>query len=114
MTGSLIGSLAGPLHAEMAALEGAVGASTAGKELEDQLLFVDDIKRVLPRGFSAVVLVATPEHLGDPRVLLGFWFSHLFIPATSQVVDGCCRSRNRRDGFILSQAIPSGRCDLHL
>lgn len=61
MTGYLIGSLVGPLHAEMAALEGSMQARGLGDALEDKLLHVDDIKQVLPRGSSALVLVASPE-----------------------------------------------------
>jgi uncharacterized membrane protein len=61
MTGYLIGSLVGPLHAEMAALEGSMQARGLGEALEDKLLHVDDIKQVLPRGSSALVLVASPE-----------------------------------------------------
>jgi uncharacterized membrane protein len=61
MTGYLIGSLVGPLHAEMAALEGSIRARGLGDALEDKLLHVDDIKQVLPRGSSALVLVASPE-----------------------------------------------------
>jgi uncharacterized membrane protein len=61
MTGYLIGSLVGPLHAEMAALEGTMRAESAAGALENKLMRVDDIKQVLPRGFSALVLVATRE-----------------------------------------------------
>jgi len=61
MTGYLVGSLIGPLHADMAAMEGATRGRAAGKELGDKLMFVDEIKQVLPRGSSALVLVATPE-----------------------------------------------------
>lgn len=35
-------------------------ARALGGALEDKLLRVDDIKQVLPRGSSALVLVATP------------------------------------------------------
>jgi uncharacterized membrane protein len=61
MTGYLIGSLVGPLHAEMAALEAASQARSLGDALEDKLLHVDEIKQILPRGSSALVLVATPD-----------------------------------------------------
>jgi uncharacterized membrane protein len=61
MTGYLIGSLVGPLHADMAALEGTERARSAANALENKLMFIDDIKRVLPRGSSALVLVATPD-----------------------------------------------------
>lgn len=61
MTGYLIGSLVGPLHADMAALEGAARARSAGKAVGDKIMFVDEIKQVLPRGSSAIVLVASPE-----------------------------------------------------
>src|SRR5262249_41177509 len=58
MTGYLVGSLVGPLHAEMAALEAGGRASSATKTLEGKLMRVDDIKEILPRGSSAIVLIA--------------------------------------------------------
>jgi len=61
MTGYLIGSLVGPLHAEMTALEASSQARALGGALEDKLLHVDDIKRFLPRGTSALVLVARSD-----------------------------------------------------
>ena len=61
MTGYLIGSLVGPLHADMALMEGELRAQRAGKTLENKLLRTDDIKSVLPRGSSALVLIAAPE-----------------------------------------------------
>jgi uncharacterized membrane protein len=60
MTGYLIGSLVGPLHADMAMMEGELRAQRAGKTVEDKLLRTDDIKSVLPRGSSALVLIAAP------------------------------------------------------
>jgi uncharacterized membrane protein len=60
MTGYLIGSLVGPMHADMAAMSGLVRGTSAGKALEKQLLNIDDIKSVLPRNSSALVLIATP------------------------------------------------------
>jgi uncharacterized membrane protein len=61
MTGYMIGSLVGPLHADMAALEGANRASYAAQAIEDKLMFVDEIKQMLPRGSSALVLVASED-----------------------------------------------------
>jgi uncharacterized membrane protein len=61
LTGYLVGSLVGPLHADMAAMEGSARAASAAKGLQDRLMHVDDIKEMLPRGFSALVLIATPE-----------------------------------------------------
>jgi uncharacterized membrane protein len=60
-TGYFVGSLFGPLSRDMAALGGAADATSVAKSLEKQLLRVDDIRRVLPRGSSALVLVATPD-----------------------------------------------------
>jgi len=61
MTGHLIGSLVGPLHADMAMLEGELRAQRAGEALEKKLLRIDEIKNALPRGSSALVLIAAPE-----------------------------------------------------
>jgi uncharacterized membrane protein len=61
MTGYLLGSLVGPLHAEMAAMQGELRAASEGRKLEKQYLRIDEIKSVLPRGSSALVLIATPE-----------------------------------------------------
>lgn len=69
MTGYLIGSLVGPMHADMAAMEGTMRGQKVGKALEKQLLRIDDIKSVLPRGSSALVLIATPE-IDDQMVSL--------------------------------------------
>ena len=69
MTGYLIGSLVGPLHADMAMMEGELRAQRAGKTLENKLLRTDDIKSVLPRGSSALVLIAAPE-INDQLVSL--------------------------------------------
>jgi uncharacterized membrane protein len=78
MTGYFIGSLVGPLHADMAALEGSLRAEAAAGALEDKLMRVDDIKQVLPRGSSALVLIATPE-INDQMV-------EMFAPYAPQVV----------------------------
>jgi len=69
MTGYMIGSLVGPLHADMAALEGADRASYAAAAVENKLMFVDEIKQVLPRGTSALVLVGA-EDTNDEFVAL--------------------------------------------
>jgi uncharacterized membrane protein len=69
MTGYLIGSLVGPLHADMAMMEGELRAQRAGKTLENKLLRTDDVKSVLSRGSSALVLIAAPE-INDQLVSL--------------------------------------------
>ena len=61
MTGYLVGSLAGPLHADLAALEGRGQGAGVGKAVEKQLLRIDEVKRNLPRDSSALVLAAPPE-----------------------------------------------------
>ena len=61
MTGYLVGSLAGPLHADIAALEGRGQGAGVGKAVEKQLLRIDEVKGNLPRDSSALVLVAPPE-----------------------------------------------------
>ena len=61
MTGYLIGSLVGPMHADMVRLEGELGAHHAGRAVEKQLLHTDEIKDLLPRGSSALVLVSRPD-----------------------------------------------------
>jgi uncharacterized membrane protein len=61
MTGYALGSLVGPLHAEMAAMESESRATIEGVKLEKQLLRIDQIKSVLPRGSSALVLITTPD-----------------------------------------------------
>jgi uncharacterized membrane protein len=69
MTGYAIGSLVGPLHADMAMMEGELRAQQAGKALEKQLLRTDEIKSALPRGSSALVLIAEPD-INDQLVKL--------------------------------------------
>ena len=61
MTGYRIGSLVGPMHADMVAMEGAMRAQEVGKRLEKQPLHIDDIKSLLPRDSSALVLIATSD-----------------------------------------------------
>ena len=69
MTGYLVGSLVGPLHADMAALEGRSQGAGVGKVVEKQLLRTDEIKRNLPRDSSALVLIA-PREVNDRMVQL--------------------------------------------
>src|SRR5262249_18494475 len=69
MTGYLVGSLAGPLHADLAALEGRGQGAGVGEAVEKQLLRIDEIKRNLPRDSSALVLVA-PSEVNDQMVQL--------------------------------------------
>jgi uncharacterized membrane protein len=61
MTGYFIGSILGPMHADSAALTGEMRASSLGKALEKEILHTEAIKKALPRGSSALVLVATPQ-----------------------------------------------------
>ena len=60
-TGYLVGSLAGPLRARLDALRFKKAVAPAAKRLEGLLLGTDDIKEMLPRGSSALVLVAASE-----------------------------------------------------
>ena len=73
MTGYLMGGLVGPLHADWAAMEGAIRGAQAGKALENQLLRIDDVKSVLPRGSSALVLIATPDTNDQMTRLFAKW-----------------------------------------
>ncbi|MGD0677074.1 MAG: hypothetical protein ABSC94_16795 [Polyangiaceae bacterium] len=60
-TGYLVGSLAGPLRARVEALRFKRTVAPAAKEVEKMLLGIDDIKALLPRGSSALVLAASSE-----------------------------------------------------
>jgi len=72
-TGYLVGSLGGPLHAQMSKLEAKRIVAPAAKELENDLMRIDDIKRLLPRGSSALVLVAAPDNVTRMVELFGTW-----------------------------------------
>jgi len=61
MTGYLVGSLAGPLHADIAALEGRGQGAGVGKAVEKVFARTDEIKKNFPRDSSALLLVAPPE-----------------------------------------------------
>jgi uncharacterized membrane protein len=60
-TGYLVGSLAGPLRARIAALRLKRAVAPVAKQVENLLLGIDDIKDLLPRGSSALVLAASAE-----------------------------------------------------
>jgi hypothetical protein len=61
-TGYLVGSLAGPLRAHIEAHKFKRAVAPAAKRAEKFLLGIDDMKELLPRGSSALVLAAAPEH----------------------------------------------------
>jgi hypothetical protein len=60
-TGHLVGSLAGPLRARIEAFRSKTRTVTAAEEVEKLVLGVDDLKKLVPRRSSALVLVAAPE-----------------------------------------------------
>ncbi len=60
-TGYLLGSLAGPMHARLNALRAKRVVAPVAKWIERALTGIDDIKEWLPRGSSALILVAAPE-----------------------------------------------------
>jgi uncharacterized membrane protein len=60
-TGYLVGSLAGPLRARVEALRVKRAVAPVAKDVEKALLGIDDIKELLPRGSSALVVAAAPE-----------------------------------------------------
>lgn len=60
-TGYLVGGLAGPLRARIEAFQVKRALALPAKQLEKLLLGIDDIKELLPRGSSALVLAATQE-----------------------------------------------------
>jgi len=57
-TGYLLGSLVGPFRAALLSLEGSDLAGGAVAEKEKLLFHIDEIKKTLPRGSSALVLIA--------------------------------------------------------
>lgn len=77
-TGYLVGSLGGPLRARIAELKFKRRVGPAAKEIENLLLGIDDIKAMLPRGTSALVLVASSD-ICDRMV-------ELFKPAQPEVI----------------------------
>ena len=60
-TGYLVGSLAGPLRARVAELEFKRRLAPAAREIAQLLLGIDDMTEMLPRGSSALVLVASTD-----------------------------------------------------
>lgn len=60
-TGYVVGSLAGPLRAHIQAIKMKRAVTPMAKQVEKTLLGIDDIKEFLPRGTSALVLVAGEE-----------------------------------------------------
>jgi hypothetical protein len=72
-TGYLVGCLAGPLRARITAFRFKSAVTPAAKELENLLLGIDDIKELLARGSSALLLVATPEVCDRMVALFSPW-----------------------------------------
>jgi uncharacterized membrane protein len=72
-TGYLVGSLAGPLRARLMALRMKMAVSPIAKEVEQRLLGIEDIKELLPRGSSALVLAAAPEICDRMVELFAAW-----------------------------------------
>jgi hypothetical protein len=72
-TGYLVGSLAGPMHARVEALRAKRAVAPIAKRVEKALLGIDDIKDLLPRGSSALVLVASPDICDRMTELFAPW-----------------------------------------
>jgi hypothetical protein len=72
-TGYLVGSLAGPLRAHLEAFRTKRAVARPAKQAEKQLLGLDDIKELLPRGSSALVLVASPAVCNGMVQLFSPW-----------------------------------------
>jgi len=60
-TGYFVSALAGPLGQLFSSLDESIVAGARGKELENRLFHLDELKKALPRGTSALVLVAQPK-----------------------------------------------------
>lgn len=78
LTGYYVSALAGPFGSMAAAVDAASTARAYGSAEEQRLFHVDDIKKVLPRDSSALVLIAKEETCD---VLVG-----LFKPYSAKVV----------------------------
>jgi uncharacterized membrane protein len=106
MTGYLIGSLVGPLHAEMAAMEGANRAGALGDAVEDELLHVDDIKQVLPRGSSALVLVAAPDVNEELIDMFSMWSPEVIRRDVAEAIEQRLRTLEQRAHTAQQQISP--------
>jgi hypothetical protein len=60
-TGYVVSNFFGPLLSPLAALEGQAETEDVAADLEEDLFRFEDVKGKLPRGSSALVLVADPE-----------------------------------------------------
>jgi hypothetical protein len=60
-TGYYVSSLAGPLSSMFATVNAGLDAGALGAEAEKRLFRLDELKKVLPRNSSALVLIANPE-----------------------------------------------------
>jgi hypothetical protein len=72
-TGYLVGSIAGPMHARVEAMRAKRAVAPVAKRVEKAVLGIDDIKELLPRGSSALVLVASPEICNRMVDLFSSW-----------------------------------------
>src|SRR5262249_30449147 len=61
LTGYYVASLAGPLSAMFQTVKTSLIAGAWGSDVEQRLLHADEIRKVLPRDSSALVLIAAPE-----------------------------------------------------
>jgi hypothetical protein len=57
-TGYLLGNLLGPLRSSFLALEGSSAAEDRAAPIEKKLFHIDELKEILPRDSSALVLIA--------------------------------------------------------
>jgi hypothetical protein len=60
-TGYFVSTLAGPLGSMFATVKAGLMAGQRGSEIEERLFHTDEIKQLLPRDTSALVLIASPE-----------------------------------------------------
>jgi hypothetical protein len=99
-TGHLVSSLAGPLRARVEALRSKTPAATAAEEVEKLVLGIDDLKAIVPRRSSALVLVAAPETCDDMVQSLAPWkpevIRHEFTTELRQLLEKLHGSANRK------------------
>ncbi len=60
-TGYYVSALAGPFGSMFASVDAALSARAYASEAEQRLFHLDEVKKVLPRDSSALVLIANPE-----------------------------------------------------
>jgi uncharacterized membrane protein len=63
LTGYLVGSLCGRLHAYVKKHKAKVLVASVAEKIEEKLLHIDDIKRVLRRGSSALVFMGSSANV---------------------------------------------------